>query len=101
MFPVKWTKSAVLDLASTFLYWNERNKSHNYSKKLLKEIRIAEKLISENPLLGKMSEVKNVRSVLVLMNFSIYYRLKFNEVEIIAFWDNRRNPENLEIENKF
>jgi len=99
MFPVKWTKSALLDQASTFLYWNERNKSQTYSKKLLKEIRIAEKLIGENPLLGKISEVENVRSILVLRNFSIYYRVKFNEIEIVAFWDNRRNPENLEIGN--
>jgi hypothetical protein len=82
------------------MYWNERNKFPTYSKKLLKQIRIAEKLISENPFFGKITNVKNVRGILVLRYFSIYYRMKFNEVEIVAFWDNRRNPENLEIENK-
>lgn len=97
MLPIKWTKSALLNQAETFLYWNKRNKSTTYSKKIRREIGITEKYIAENPLAGKQSEFENVRSVLILKNFSIFYRVKFNEIEIVAFWDNRRNPENLEI----
>ena len=39
----------------------------------------------------------NSYKVPILKYFSLYYRLSEQTIEIIAFWDNRRNPENLEL----
>ena len=97
MFSVKWTKSALLDLVETLKYWNHKNKSSSYSKNVWEEIVTVEKIIAENLQIGNLSQVENVRSILILRYFSIFYRIRFNEIEIVAFWDNRRNPENLEI----
>ena len=97
MFSVKWTKSALLHLAETLKYWDHRNKSSSYSKNVWEELVTVEKIIAENPQIGDLSYVENVRSILILRYFSIFYRIKFDEIEIVAFWDNRRNPENLEI----
>ena len=49
--------------------------------------------IAENPLIGE--EVgKNFRRVLVLLNFSIIYKVHKEKINISAFFDNRRNPDN-------
>lgn len=97
MFQVKWTRKALFSFADTLIYWNKHNSSEKYSKKLRREIEKAEKLISENPGIGSLSEIEGVRYVLIDKNFSLYYRVNKNSVEILAFWDNRRNPDKLEI----
>lgn len=56
-----------------------------------------EDLLSENPLAGTLTNFKKIRRILILRNFSLYYRIDDNMVQILAFWVNRRNPEDLEI----
>ena len=63
----------------------------------MEEVEKKEDLISENPFTGTPSEIENVKSVLVDRNFSIYYKINDDTIEILSFWDNRRNPENLEL----
>lgn len=99
MFPVKWTKSAVLDQAATLLYWNEHNKSNTYSKKILKEVGKKEEFLLKNFNSGTPLNYRSMFKVQLLKYFSLVFHLKNEEIQIISFWDNRRNPENLEIEN--
>ncbi|MDQ1160969.1 plasmid stabilization system protein ParE [Chryseobacterium sp. SORGH_AS 447] len=56
-----------------------------------------QKLIAENPDMGSVSEIKGIRFILIDKNFSLYYRFNKDAVEILAFLDNRRNPENLDV----
>lgn len=97
MFQIKWTKKALLSFADTLKFWNEHNKSQTYSIKLRNEVRKTEKAICRNPYRGKPSDIEGCRHVSVLKNFSIYYRIKNEFVEILSFWDNRRNPDDLEL----
>lgn len=48
---ITWTKTADKQLLSTLKYWTERNKSSNYSIKLVEEIERNTALIAENPTL--------------------------------------------------
>ncbi|MCY1663041.1 type II toxin-antitoxin system RelE/ParE family toxin [Chryseobacterium sp. SL1] len=73
------------------------NSSQTYSRKLRKEVEKKEKLIAENPNIGSPSEIDRVKYVLIDKNFSLYYRINKGVIEILAFWDNRRDPENLDI----
>ncbi len=61
------------------------------------EVEKKEKLIAENPNIGSPSEIDDVKYVLIDKNFSMYYRFNKEVIEILAFWDNRRDPENLNI----
>ncbi len=61
------------------------------------EVEKREKLIAENPNIGSPSEIDRVKYVLIDKNFSLYYRINKEVIEILAFWDNRRDPENLDI----
>jgi plasmid stabilization system protein ParE len=94
---IKWTKKALFSFADTLKFWNEHNQSYTYSIKLRKEVRKAEKSICRNPYLGSPSKIENIRYFLVFKHFSIYYRVKSDVIEILSFWDNRRNPEDLEM----
>lgn len=61
------------------------------------EVEKKEKLIAENPNIGSPSEIDHVKYVLIDKNFSLYYRINKEVIEILAFWDNRRDRENLDI----
>ncbi len=47
--------------------------------------------------MGSISEIEGIQYVLIDKNFSLYYRTNKDVVEILAFWDNRGNPENLNV----
>jgi len=91
---VEWTSRAKKEFDNTFNYWINHNQSDNYSQKLLDETLRKINLISENPLVGEIVS-RNSRRVLVLQNFSIVYRFTTNAIKINAFFDNRRNPNQL------
>ena len=97
MFQITWTQKAEKQLNQTLLYWNNRNKSNSYSKKLLKEIKKTEIYLTENPNSGITIGYNSVLKISVLRVFSIIYKLKEKQIMILAFWDNRRNPDNLEL----
>lgn len=96
MFQITWTQKAEKQLNQTLLYWNNRNKSNSYSKKLLKEIKKREIYLTENPNSGITIGYDSILKISVLRVFSLIYKFKEEKISL-AFWDNRRNPENLEL----
>jgi hypothetical protein len=57
----------------------------------------SEKKLSKNPFSGRKTDFENIYKIQILHNFSLYYRINSDIVEILAFWDNRRNPDDLKI----
>ena len=54
-------------------------------------------LIQENPKLFALTDYQNVRSVLIVKQITLFYRIKNNTVELIRFWNNHQNPKRLKI----
>lgn len=98
MFQIEWSVTASKQRAIALEFWIEHNKSQTYSKKIFKESLRFEKLLVKNPFLGQITDFYEVRRVLILKNFSMYYKILNNLILIVAFKDNRRNPNNLEID---
>lgn len=98
MLQIRWTKSALHKQERILKFWINHNSSDAYSKKLKEEINLKEKQICKYPEMGSNSEIRNVKYVLILKHFSLFYRVKLDFIEVVAFWDNRRNPNNLEID---
>jgi hypothetical protein len=67
-----WTNTALKQRNYTFEYWNERNKSTTYSKKLNSSIKERTNILKTNPELGKKTEFNNTR-VISLGHYSILY----------------------------
>jgi plasmid stabilization system protein ParE len=52
-------------------------------------------LISKTPLMYPKTETKNIHKCVLVKQVNLYYRINNNEIELLTFWDNRRNPDNL------
>ncbi|MEM7484488.1 MAG: type II toxin-antitoxin system RelE/ParE family toxin [Bacteroidota bacterium] len=91
---VVWTKTADIQFVGILEYWVKRNKSSEYSKKLVRLVAQRTKEISKSPFIFKSTDFKDIR-VASLGNFSIFYKITDESIIIYAFWDNRQSPKKL------
>lgn len=89
-----WTKTAVLQRRKILSYWSKRNKSVTYSKKLITEITQRVQFLANNPEIYIKTSFPDIRRS-ILGHYNIFYKITSEELLIIAFWDNRRNPKTL------
>ena len=95
-----WLPKAKIQLYDISLYWLEKTQSESYILKLEAEIAKICEMLEYNPRIGTiLDNRKDVRRVIVLRNFSIFYQIieQKQVIEIISFWDNRNNPEKLNL----
>jgi plasmid stabilization system protein ParE len=91
---VFWTETAIKQRNLIFEYWNNRNQSTAYSKKLRSKINDRIETLKNHPKTGKKTDFKNVR-VSALGHFSLLYNSDESKITIVAFWDNRQDPKKL------
>lgn len=90
-----WSERAQNDRKAIFLYWNERNQSNIYSKKLNTLFTKAIDLVAVYPEIGRPTDDKNAR-IKIVRDYFIIYELSTNQnIVILTIWDNRQNPERL------
>lgn len=93
---IVWTKFARESRTSIFSYWNKRNKSKDYSKKL--NVLFQESL--EQLLTFPESSIKfknqNIR-LKISSHFEIIYSVSDTHIFILDIWDTRQNPQNFPI----
>jgi plasmid stabilization system protein ParE len=91
---VIWTETAASQRRIILQYWTNRNKSSVFAKKLIALVADQLYLISDNPLLFKQTEIESIRES-AMGHFSLYYTFNADEIIVMAFWDNRQDPEKL------
>jgi plasmid stabilization system protein ParE len=96
---VVWSREAAQDKIDILKYWNWRNKSKNYSKKLNKLFNDAIDLVRDYPNLGRKTDYDDYKNILV-KEYLIFYLESTNEIRIIAIWDERRNPDKIKVKLK-
>ena len=89
-----WTNTATLQRRKILVYWNKRNKSTIYSKKLVTEITQRVNFLVNNPNIYIKTDFPNIRAS-TLGHYNIFYKITPDQLIVIAFWDNRRNPKTL------
>ena len=95
MVEIVWSASAINERNAIFHYWNHRNKSTMYSKKLRGLINSAIIEISNMPTIERPTNRPDTRFK-VVRDYFIVYRITETVIRIIAFWDCRQNPEILD-----
>lgn len=85
-----WSPQAKLDLFEILDFYYKRNGTKTYSIKLNADFRNAVKLIAKYPNLGKQTDIPNIH-ILIEGNYSIFYEIKVNAIEIVSIWNCRRN----------
>lgn len=93
---IVWTKTAQQNRKEIYTYWNNKNKSTNYSNLLNNAINLSLKLLVKYPRLGKSTKIKNVR-VKVLKDYLIIYEFNTKEIIILSIWGTRQNPNKLNL----
>jgi len=90
-----WSKQAQQDRYSIFKFWNKRNKSTRYSKKLNKLFIAAAEFVAQNPSTGKLTDRENIRLKFV-SHFALIYEAKQSQLHLLSIFDTRQNPDKLE-----
>ena len=93
---IVWSSRAELDLFEISDYYYKRNGNKTFSNKLNSSFRKSIKLLEEHADIGHQSDVLHIKNI-IEGNFSIFYEIKSETIEIITLWDNRQNPANLHI----
>lgn len=89
MCKIVWGYTAEQDYLSTL---------NRYSLKLMEAVEKTEYYIAQNPFMGVLIDAyKGVRKIRIMQHYSLIYNVEENIINIIAFWDNRRNPDDLVI----
>jgi addiction module RelE/StbE family toxin len=88
---IVWSAKAQSDRREIFLYWNQRNKSTSYSRKLNYLFIDAANLIAKFPKIGKPSGYKDSR-IKIVRDYLIVYKEYEDLILIVTVWDGRQNP---------
>ena len=91
-----WSRRAQSDRKEIFTYWNKRNRSNLYSKKLNELFKEAVLFISEYPGIGKPIDNKTIRVKIVRDYLIIYEVDQQNTIIILTIWDSRQDQISLE-----
>jgi plasmid stabilization system protein ParE len=86
-----WTKRAQEERKEILVFWNERNQTNIYSRKLNELIKDSLQLICKFPFIGKPTNRENVR-VKILKNYLIIYQITTTDIIVLSIWDNRQSP---------
>ncbi|MFC6097877.1 type II toxin-antitoxin system RelE/ParE family toxin [Flavobacterium qiangtangense] len=88
-----WSIEARNSRKSIFEYWNNRNKSKVYSRKL--NLLFTENLaiVLKLPEFGISTTTTDIKFIIV-SHFEIVYKITETEIVVIDVWDTRQNPEN-------
>jgi len=92
-----WSKEARDQYQEIVEYWNTRNNSTTYTNRIHHNLLKSLSLISKFPMLGKPTTLPPVRAKVFMENFTIFYETTSDDVMVLSFWDNRRDPDT----NKF
>lgn len=90
-----WSAKAQNDRIAIFKYWNQRNQSKRYSKKLNALFKITTDLIKAYPQIGIPTDYSNVKAKLVRDYYLFYKQLPNQDILILTIWDTRQNPDEL------
>lgn len=91
---IVWTETAIKQRRAVLIYWTRRNKSAEYSIKLVKLIKSRLNTIAKNPFAFKETEYSETRES-AMGHFSIFYKTEKDRIIVTAFWDNRQDPKKL------
>ena len=91
-----WSPEARNSRKNIFDYWNNRNKSKVYSRKLNSLFNTNLKIVIQLPEFGKPTFREDTKLIIV-SHFEIIYKITTNEIVVLDIWDTRQNPQDFPI----
>jgi hypothetical protein len=91
-----WTIIVRTTRNSIFSYWNNRNKSNLYSKKLFVLFNETLERIAQFPQTSLATNSSNIRYVLI-RDYYLIFEISELTINVLDIWDTRKNPQNFPI----
>jgi len=85
---IVWSHRARIKLYEILKFYNDRNKSNTYSKKLYSRINKELGLIKRQPEIGIRTEIELVRG-LIIGDYIIFYQNYMDKIVVHSVWDCR------------
>jgi len=90
---IVWSAKAESQLMATLAFYNSRNGSTRYSKRIITALKQLQIIIQHNPLVGHQADLtfEYECRVVHLKHFNLYYSLvEGSKIVVLMFWDTRR-----------
>ena len=94
---LNWSARAKRDLHEILQFYRLRNGNNEYGRKLLQEFRLAKKRIEREERIGQQFEDSNLRFVVVVSTYQMFYRIGWKQNTVVTIWDGRRDPKTLDL----
>ena len=91
---IKWTHEAKSQFKEILNYWEERNGSRIYSRKLIKLFDKAVVRLASYPEMGRMTDNHRIR-LKIIRNYFLYYSFDESKIVVLGVFDMRRDPDYL------
>jgi plasmid stabilization system protein ParE len=89
---IVWSDIAIKRLYDILEFYDQRNKSKSYSKKLYQLLQKEIKILLKFPEIGLKTTEETIRG-LIIQEFIIYYQITEEQIIIHTIWDCRQSPE--------
>jgi len=91
---VVWSQRAEFDLEEIISFFNERNQSPGYAKKLISKFEKAGNILASFPFVGLKTDVDNIR-FLIIKYYLLFYEVETGRIVIHSIWDSRQDPDQM------
>ena len=91
-----WSHLAKIKLFQILEFYNKRNKSSSFSKKLYEKFNKELLLLIKQPEIGIKTDFESVRG-LIVDEFILFYEVTPNKIIVHSLWDCKQNPNDLKI----
>ena len=89
---IVWSNRAIKRLYNILEFYDQRNKSKTYSKKLYQLLTKQVKILIKFPEIGLKTTEETTRG-LIIGDFIVYYQLTEDKIIIHTVWDCRQDPD--------
>jgi hypothetical protein len=90
-----WTIEALFTKKNLFSYWNFRNKSTFYTKKLEKLFKEKLNQVAQFP--EASIEISNGLRMVLARDYYLIFEISPDKINVLDIWDTRQNPINFPI----
>lgn len=96
-YKIIWTPRAEANF-NTILSYLEQRWDNQVILNFFDKVENILTIISDQPeLFPEINEQERIRKCVIVKQISLYYKIKQDQIDLIAFWDNRQNPENIQL----
>jgi plasmid stabilization system protein ParE len=89
---IVWSDRAIKRLFGILEFYDQRNKSKTYSKKLYRLIQKQVSVLIKLPDIGLKTTEDTIKG-LIVGDYIIYYQITDDKIIIHTIWDSRQNPD--------